>query len=118
MLYVGDSLYAPTSRYSNPNHPALVLFPNEGDLPAWWRSTAKLLDVVRALDGERPGVRVCAGHVSVGEDAQGVLEGVRGFVGRVLRGGGRGGGRRVEEGGEVWGLEGGGVGGGSAGAGC
>lgn len=88
VLYVGDSFYSATSPDSHPDPPALILFSNEGDLVAWWSSVNDMLEVVRESNEKKTEerVKVSAGHVSVGEDAQEMLEDVKAFMGRVLRG--------------------------------
>ncbi|KAH4126285.1 hypothetical protein HBH64_026970 [Parastagonospora nodorum] len=88
VLYVGDSFYTATSPDSHPDEPALILFPNEGDLTAWWNSVKNLLDIVQTFNNQHDGdrMKISSGHVSVGEDAEEMLGDVKGFMARVLRG--------------------------------
>jgi glyoxylase-like metal-dependent hydrolase (beta-lactamase superfamily II) len=71
VLYVGDTLY---------EH-AAIIFPNEGNIVHWWRSVESLL---RFVEGKE--AKVCAGHVTAGENAEDVLKATLAFMGDVLSG--------------------------------
>jgi hypothetical protein len=96
ILYVGDSFYTQTSPDTKaapqgPERPAAIVFPKEGNLADWWASVNTLLSFVgkkneeknEGENGER--VKLAAGHVTAGVDAQTCLQSVKGFMGRVLR---------------------------------
>lgn len=76
-LYVGDAFY---------ETPAPILFPNEGDLKAWWASVEMLVAFVQGQNTEgKSRVTLSAGHVTTGVDALDCLLGVKDFMTRVLR---------------------------------
>jgi len=96
ILYVGDSFYSQTSPDTDaapwgPERSAAIVFPNEGNLGDWWGSVNKLLAFVgKENEGknehENGGrVKLAAGHVTAGVDAQSCLQSVKDFVGRVLQ---------------------------------
>jgi hypothetical protein len=101
VLYVGDSFYSQQSEDTSaapwgPERPAPIIFPKEGNLFDWWASVDKLLAFVGGKNGggeqgmgmdkgEENRVKLSAGHVTAGVDAQTCLKNVKDFMGRVLR---------------------------------
>jgi hypothetical protein len=101
ILYVGDSFYSQQSEDTKaapwgPERSAPIIFPKEGNLFDWWASVDKLLIFVGEKNGDAEEgsgteqgrvnrVKLSAGHVTAGVDAQSFLENVKGFMGRLLR---------------------------------
>jgi glyoxylase-like metal-dependent hydrolase (beta-lactamase superfamily II) len=73
VIYVGDTLYE--------NVP--ILFPTEGDIAEWYRSVE---DLIRFVQFQGKGVKICAGHATAGQDAETMLRAALEFVGDVLKG--------------------------------
>jgi glyoxylase-like metal-dependent hydrolase (beta-lactamase superfamily II) len=71
VLYVDDTLY----------ERAAIIFPNEGSIVDWWRSVENLLRLVQGK-----GAKICAGHVTAGQDAEDVLKATLAFMRDVLTG--------------------------------
>lgn len=92
VIYVGDSFYAQESDDTRsapwgPEGPAVILFPNEGDVVAWWHSLGKIIKFVEARNREGDKrVTLAAGHVTSSADADECLRNVKLFMTRVLRG--------------------------------
>lgn len=78
-MYVGDSFYERVAK--NKAYEQAILFPTEGDIVAYMRSLAKLLDFVEAQDSDnksRKGpVMIGCGHVTSGVPAKEMLVAVR-----------------------------------------
>ena len=91
VLYVGDSMYGRVSDDTQnapwgPEPPAPILFPNEGDLVAWWRSLTKLQNFVEMKNLESDTkVILVAGHVTAMVDAYSFLISVKSFFAKLLR---------------------------------
>jgi len=92
-LFVGDSFYKLEAENKDPNvYGGPIIFPKEGDWPAFLFSMQYLLQKVKEKnrncenDQGLPRVKVSCGHTTMGADAEKTIESVLAFFYKVIRG--------------------------------
>lgn len=101
-LYTGDSFYRRRDTFHPHRGAAPIIFPKEGDMPAFLSSLRALLSFVRAANNDSAAaaslhpeaewellpsrVRLNAGHTTCNADAEEVLQEVMDLFGRLVKG--------------------------------